>query len=92
MKDIWKKFGIEEFPPAGCTTDLIVGEKVIYTNEYGISFEMEVIGFAKNDSFYGRYIHLIRAGTDGKGSAWWFPSHPDEVTAYSIGNDGGNKE
>jgi len=44
-------------PPVQC--DLKVGDRVTYTNEYGVSFpRMLVIGFAHDDSFYGRFVHL----------------------------------
>lgn len=76
-KTLWEKFGLNEFPPVECAYK--VGDHVVFTNENGVSFEMDIIGFAKDDSFYGRFIHLIRSGTDGSGSAWWFPCAPKEI-------------
>lgn len=59
-------------PPVEC--DLRVGDTVTYTNENGVSFEGQtIIGFAEDDSFYGRFIHL---GKD----AYWFPVRLSEVS------------
>jgi hypothetical protein len=70
-------------PPVQC--DLKVGDRVTYTNEYGVSFpRMLVIGFAHDDSFYGRFVHL--AGPDHPG-AYWFPHRRDEL-AKENSNDG----
>lgn len=77
----WERFGLQKFPPVAC--DFKVDEKVIYTNEFGVSFEMDVVGFAKDTSFYGRFIHLVRSGTDGSGSAYWFPHSPEELKKIS---------
>lgn len=74
----WRRFGLEEQPPE--PTEYRIGQRVIFTNEYGLKFEMEVVGFAKDSSFQGRFIHTIRAGTDGSGSAWWFPHRPSELS------------
>lgn len=54
-----------------------MGDRVTYTNEYGISFAaMKVIGFAEDDSFYGRFIHLT--GPEHPG-AFWFPHTREEL-------------
>jgi hypothetical protein len=37
---------------------------------------MIVIGFARDDSFYGRFVHLT--GPDYPG-AYWFPHRRDEL-------------
>jgi len=76
-KPIWEKFGLFQFPPLECS--FRVGDKVIYTNEAGIKFDMDVVGFSKDANFYGRFIHLVRHKSDGDGSAWWFPHHPSEL-------------
>ncbi|MCX8073884.1 MAG: hypothetical protein N3C12_15810 [Candidatus Binatia bacterium] len=69
-------------PPVQC--DLKVGDRVTYINEYGVSFpRMLVIGFAHDDSFYGRFVHL--AGPDHPG-AYWFPHRRDELTK-EVSND-----
>lgn len=73
----WVRFRCHEHPPV--PTQYQIRQKVIYRNDYGVEFEMEVVGFAKDDSLYGRFIHLIRHGTNGDGSAWWFPHHPSEL-------------
>lgn len=54
-----------------------IGETVMFTNEYGVSFSgMKIIGFADNDAFYGRFIHLDK-------NSYWFPVRPDELTLES---------
>lgn len=66
---------LEPEPPIHC--DLKVGDTVTFTNEYGVSFPgLKVIGFAKDDDFYGRFIYL-------ETSSYWFPNHPAEVTLES---------
>lgn len=59
-------------PPVSC--DFKVGDKVIFTNYYGVEFELKVIGFSKdNDLFkYGNFIHL-------NSGAYWFPHKPSEL-------------
>ncbi|SPU49864.1 hypothetical protein [Bordetella trematum] len=67
---------LRQEPPFPC--DLQIGDRVTFTNEYGVSFAgMRVIGFAKDDSFYGRFIHL--AGPEHPG-AYWFPHSRQELT------------
>lgn len=59
-------------PPIDC--EFSVGDNVTFTNEYGVVFEgHKVIGFAEDDSFYGRFIHI---DTD----SYWFPHTPEELT------------
>lgn len=66
---------LRQEPPAPC--DLQVGDRVTFTNEYGVSFAgMRVIGFADDESFYGRFIHLT--GPEHPG-AYWFPHTRDEL-------------
>lgn len=61
--------------PVPC--DLQVGDRVTFTNEYGVSFAgMRVIGFAEDGSFYGRFIHLT--GPEHPGASW-FPHTRDEL-------------
>jgi len=59
-------------------TDYKVGDKVTFTNEYGVSFAGNtVIGFS-DEPLYGRFIHLDH-------DCYWFPVKPEslarEVTA-----------
>lgn len=62
-------------PPVPC--DLKVGDKVTYINENGAQFPgMIVIGFARDDSFYGRFIHLT---SPDHSNAYWFPHRRDEL-------------
>lgn len=66
---------LRQTPPVPC--DLSVGDRVTFTNEYGVSFPcMRIIGFADDDSFYGRFIHIT--GPEHPG-AFWFPHKPDEL-------------
>jgi len=63
---------LETTPPVEC--EFAVGDVVTFTNEYGVSFPGQtIIGFAEDDSFYGRFIY-----TDS--DAYWFPSRPEELT------------
>lgn len=53
--------------------DLMVGDLVVFTNEYGVSFPNNiVIGFAKNE-FYGKFIHI-------SSSSPWFPVARESLT------------
>lgn len=59
-------------PPVPC--DFKVGEKVTFTNEYGVSFSPHtIVGFDADDSFYGRFIYLDY-------DCYWFPAAPDSLT------------
>jgi len=56
--------------PAGC--EFSVGDKVTFTNEFGVSFPgRKVIGFEEKE-FNGRFIYLSN-------EAWWFPVRPSEL-------------
>lgn len=67
---------LRQEPPIPC--DFKVGDRVTFTNEFGVSFPGRVIiGFAADDSFNGRFIHFT--GIDHPG-AYWFPCKPDELT------------
>ncbi|MCK9554134.1 hypothetical protein [Aquamicrobium sp.] len=66
---------LRQVPPVPC--DLAVGDRVTFTNEFGVSFVgMKVIGFAEDDGFYGRFIHIT--GPEHAG-AYWFPHKPSEL-------------
>lgn len=70
---------LRQTPAKAC--NFSVGDVVTYTNEYGVSFPgMRVIGFADDDSFYGRFIHLVGPEYPG---AYWFPHKPDELIKES---------
>ncbi|WP_368640448.1 hypothetical protein ABRZ04_04335 [Castellaniella ginsengisoli] len=67
---------LRQTPPVPC--DLAVGDRVTFTNEFGVSFAgMRVIGFADDDSFYGKFIHLTGPVHPG---AYWFPHGRTELT------------
>lgn len=61
-------------PPVPC--DFKVGDKVVYTNEFGVIFkDMEIIGFSKSDHDlfkYGKFIHL-------NSDCYWMPESPDSL-------------
>jgi len=60
------------------TTDrtwLKVGDKVTYTNTFGVVFEgHEILGFAPED-FYGRFIYLDL-------DCFWMPQQESSLTLY----------
>lgn len=61
-------------PPCNCSFK--VGDRVNYTNDYGIEFiDKLVIGFAKEIHIPGRFIHL-----SGNASPYWMPVSPDSLT------------
>lgn len=52
-------------PPVGC--DLKVGDRVTFTNEFGVVFPGKVIiGFELKPNIPGRVVHLHK-------DAFWFP-------------------
>ena len=54
--------------------DFKVGDIVTFTNEFGVEFkDKEVIGFAIDDSFYGRFIYI---NTD----CFWFQKRPSQLS------------
>ena len=80
--DSFVKHYLSKDPPVPC--DLKVGDKVTYTNEFGVQFQgMVVIGFARDNSFYGRFIHLT--GPEHPG-AYWFPVRRDELVKEGNSN------
>ena len=91
---LWEKLGLQQFPPVECS--FAVGDRVIYTNECGMKFDMDIIGFSNEVCFFGffkdrnsskitsgRFIHLKRHGKSEDGSCWWFPYSPQELTMYN---------
>ena len=75
---IWQKLELQEHPPVECA--FAVGDRVIYTNDAGLKFDCDIIGFSENTDFYGRFIHLKEHGKTETGSCWWFPHLPTEIT------------
>ena len=75
---LWQKLGMCEFPPVPC--EFSIGDNVVATNDYGAKWNMVVIGFKENDSFYGRFIYLNPSGCDVECEAWWFPWHPKDLS------------
>lgn len=63
---------LEGTPPV--PSDLYVGQRVTFTNEFGVVFPGHtIVGFAATDSFYGRFVHLDL-------DCYWMPQHPGSVT------------
>jgi len=54
-----------------------VGDKVIFTNDYGVQFKLEIVGFKNKLDEVGphRFIYL-------NSDAWWFPHDPKELEFY----------
>jgi hypothetical protein len=49
------------------------GDKVIFTNEYGVKFEQIIYGFLVEPMFKAK--HDIITNSD----SFWFPNHIDEI-------------
>lgn len=72
---------LRDTPPEGVACNFKVGDCVTYTNDAGVRFSgMRIIGFAEDDSFYGRFIHIVGPVYPG---AFWFPHAPAELEAQS---------
>jgi hypothetical protein len=56
--------------PIQCS--LKVGDKVKFTNDYGVKFDGVITGFSPEVS-YGRFVYWDN-------SAWWFPVDPAQMT------------
>ncbi len=74
--------GISKVAPVD--TEFKVGQKVAFVNDYGVVFgDMEIIGFADDDSFYGQFIYL-------DSDSYWYPVAPgslrpvDENGGYEV--------
>ncbi len=72
------KKGLKTAPPKEIDCPYAVGDKVIFTNQFGNKFNMQIIGFSADDSFYGRFIHTIPEIGMDKG-AYWFPHRLSEI-------------
>ncbi|MCZ2222542.1 MAG: hypothetical protein LC122_02815 [Chitinophagales bacterium] len=59
-------------------SDLKIGDKVTFTNDYGVQFEnKEILGFRKNDNFLSdRVVYL-------DSDAYWFASKLKELKKTS---------
>lgn len=80
IEKICDKLNLLEFPPIECKFSLM--DKVIYTNDYGVKFEMIVVGFSQ-PVFFGlsndpRFIHLAK-NENINGSAYWFPHAEKDI-------------
>jgi len=54
-------------------TTFKIGQAVAFVNEFGVIFDdLTIMGFADDDSFQGRFIHL---NTD----CYWFPVAPGSL-------------
>jgi hypothetical protein len=50
-----------------------VGDEVVFTNDYGVKFDLTIRGFAKEVHGFGRFVYVF---TD----AWWFPVEPSSLS------------
>ena len=62
---------IQPVPPVAC--EFRPGDRVLFTNDYGATFERTVVGFSPTVN-YGRFVYL---DTD----CWWFPVDPSSLKA-----------
>lgn len=54
-------------------TQFKVGQKIAFVNDYGVIFDdLQIIGFADDDSFYGRFIYL-------DSDCYWMPVRLDNL-------------
>ena len=61
---LWQRHGLQQFPPVPCEFKL--NDKVIFTNDFGVSFVQTVIGFAAAENiFNGRFVHAISDTWEG---------------------------
>lgn len=60
---------MQRTPPIPC--EFKPGDRVIFTNDYGVQFHQRVRGFAK-DVWDGRFVYLDT-------SCWWFPKRPSQL-------------
>lgn len=74
--------GLRKTPPV--PTEFEIGQAVAFVNEFGVIFDdMTVMGYADDDLFQGRFIHL-------NSDCYWFPVRPaslrviDEDGKYEI--------
>ena len=73
-----KKYNLDTEPPQ--PTQFKLGDKVIFTNDFGIEFEEEVIGYSKYDPMYTRYGHFIHIiPTSGLEEAFWYPHRENQL-------------
>lgn len=66
-----------KLPPIEC--DLKVGDKVIYTNDNGVEFDMIVIGFSEDPYFLARGMFIHLTPDNEHEGAWWFPHKRKEL-------------
>lgn len=61
---------------AGIETELRVGQRVRFTNDYGVPFEpLEILGFCKQTAT-GGCVFLNK-------SSYWFPNKLSQITPYN---------
>lgn len=72
--EFWKRFDLLETAPIEC--EYKIGEKVIYTNDYGLEFEVVIVGFSADEVMFGKYgkfIHFVVDLSNPRSSAYWMP-------------------
>ena len=71
MTEFAKK--LNKTPPVDCAFK--IGDKVTYTNDYGVSFhDHTVIGFAEDTEFYGKFVYLDL-------DCYWSATSPSKLTS-----------
>lgn len=75
-------------PPEGCETRFKVGDRVIYTNSYGVVFGDEgdtpryIIGFSKEVNQVRPNNFIMDCSQDSCGDAFWFDNADHEFELY----------
>ena len=58
-----------------------IGDRVIFTNIYGIQWDMKIIGFSAPS--FGRFIHLdFHEESNSSGAAWWSPHAEKDLKLF----------
>lgn len=77
LKKQYKEFveSLSTTPPEGCT--LKPGDRVRWTNDFGVEWESTVLGFRYGDYYgdkYGKHVMLASDSMPHQ-EAYWFPHH-----------------
>ena len=66
---------LTDIKPACLVGDWAVGDKVIFTNDFGVEWEQTIIGFHKVKEQHTSEDRLIYSDSKDHGAAYWFPKH-----------------
>lgn len=84
LPELCEMFGYSNTPTLPC--EFIQGEVALYTNEFGVSFVVTILGFSEPDTLRkNAFIHTIHSHREisvdaARGSAHWFSITPDRLT------------